>query len=90
MSAGREFDEFMVVYEELAGSRPMYMSLKEHKEGIPRWRLQVFERGTAKIGGDMLILCIENQTKEGCLIEGENRLKKLIRKPEAENRNGGE
>lgn len=72
-------DEFREAYGELAGSRLLYMSMNELKEGIPRWRLQVFEHGTAPQGGDILLLCLEKPTKEECLREGTEKLKELIR-----------
>lgn len=73
--------EFAEAYERLAGSRHTYKSLEHIKTGIPRWRLQVFEKDTATTGGDMLLLCIERPTKEECLIEGIERIKNLIRDP---------
>ena len=76
MSALSEFDE---VYSQLYGSRPLYVSLKHIMTGIPRWRLQVFEEGTAPTGGDMLLLCIERPTEEECLRVGTEELRKLIR-----------
>lgn len=72
-------DEFMAIYEKYAGSRPMNMSLKEIKTGIPRWRLHIFEKGTAPNGGDMELLCIERPTKEECLQEGTRKLKERIK-----------
>lgn len=71
-------EEFAEVYSQISGSRPTYMSLEEIKTGILRWRLQVFEKNTATIGGDMLLLCIEKPTKEECLREGIRKLKNIF------------
>lgn len=75
----KELDEFMAVYKQLSGSRLLYMSLKEIETGIPRWRLQVFEKGTAKTAGDMELICVEKPTKEECLIEGTKKLKNIFK-----------
>lgn len=75
----KEIDEFMAVYDAASGSRPLYMSLKQIETGIPRWRLQVFEKDTATIGGDMLLLCVEKPTEEECLREGTEKLRKLFK-----------
>ena len=72
-------DEFMAVYDAASGSRPLYKSIEEIKTGIPRWRLQVFEKNTASTGGDMLLLCIEKPTEEECLREGTEKLRKLFK-----------
>lgn len=71
--------EFMAVYGEYAGSRPMNMSLKEITTGIPRWRLHIFEKGTAPNGGDMELLCVEKPTKAECLARGTVILKERLR-----------
>ena len=73
MGARSEFDE---VYERFSGSRPMYKILEHIKSGIPRWRLQIFEKNAARTGGDMLHLCGEMPTEEACLAAG---IKELIR-----------
>ena len=75
----KELDEFMEVYDAASGSRPLYMSLKEIKTGKPRWRIQVLEKSTATIGGDMEIIFAEKPTKEECLREGTRKLKKYLR-----------
>lgn len=74
-----ELNEFMAVYEEFAQLRPLYMSFKEIKTGIPRWRLHVFERGTAPTGGDMELLCIEDPDKAECLRRGIKTLKERVK-----------
>lgn len=75
----RAEEEFERVYAELSGSRPLYKSLKHITTGIPRWRLHIFERGTAPNGGDMELLCVEKPTKEECLQEGTRKLKERIK-----------
>ena len=70
-------DEFMALYSQLSGSRPLYMSLEHIKTAIPRWRLQVFEKDTAKTAGDMLLLCVEKPTQEECLRKGVEILKTI-------------
>lgn len=75
MSAKSEFDE---IYSQLSGSRPLYMSLEELKTGIPRWRLQVFEKDAAKTIGDMLLLFVEKPTQEECLRIGIEKLKNML------------
>ena len=70
-------EEFEKIYNQLSGSRNIYMSLKEIKTGIPRWRLSILERGFAPIG-DGELLCIERFTEEECLREGTSRLKKIL------------
>lgn len=72
-------DEFMRIYEEYKGSRPMNMIVRHIDSGIPRWRLHIFEKGTAPAGGDMEILCIEKPTKEECLGRCAEILKERIR-----------
>lgn len=74
-----KIDEFMAVYGVYAGSRPMHMSLKEIKTGILRWRLHIFEKGTAPNGGDMELLCVEKPTKAECLERGISILKERLR-----------
>lgn len=74
-----ELNEFMAVYEEFAQLRPLYMSFKEITTGIPRWRLHVFERGTAPTGGDMEILFIEDPDKAECLRRGIKTLKERVK-----------
>lgn len=74
-----ELDDFMAVYEEFAKLRPLYMSFKEIKTGIPRRRLHVFERGTAPSGGDMELLCIEDPDKSNCLKRGIKTLKERVK-----------
>ena len=75
MNAKNEFEE---IYEQISGSRSIYMSLKEIKTGIPRWRLSILEKGFAPTGGDGELLCIEESTEEKCLREGTRKLKKLF------------
>lgn len=75
MRAEEEFEE---LYSQLSGSRPLYKSLKQITSGIHRWRLHVFERGTAPTGGDREILCVERPTQEECLKEGIKTLKERI------------
>lgn len=72
-------EEFEKVYNQLSGSRALYMSLKEIKTGIPRWRLSILEKGFVPTGGDGELLCIEESTEEECLREGTRRLKKLFK-----------
>lgn len=74
-----ELDNFMAVYEEFAQLRPLYMSFKKIKTGIPRWRLHVLERSTAPTGGDMEILCIEAPNKAECLRRGIKTLKERVK-----------
>lgn len=74
-----EIDNFMAVYEEFARLRPLHMSFKEIKTGIPRWRLHVFEKGAAPTGGDMEILCIENPDKTERLRKGIKTLKERMK-----------
>ncbi len=74
-----ELDNFMAVYEEFAQLRPLYMSFKEIKTGIPRWRLHVFERGTAPTGGDMELIFIEDPDKAECLRRGIKALKERVK-----------
>lgn len=75
----RAEEEFERAYAELSGGRPLYKSLKHITAGIPRWRLHVFEKGTAPTGGDREILCIEKPTQEECLKEGTIKLKERIK-----------
>lgn len=75
----KELDEFMAVYDAFAGSRELYMSLKELTKGIPRWRLHVLEKNTAPNGGDREILCVEHKDKRECLIMATERLKRRMR-----------
>lgn len=74
-----EIDDFMAVYEEFAKLRPLYMSFKEIKTGIPRWRMHIFVRGTAPSGGDMELLCIEDPDKSKCLKRATNTLKERVK-----------
>lgn len=74
-----ELDEFMAVYDAFAGSRHLYMSLKELTKGIPRWRLHVLEKNAAPNGGDREILCVEHENKRECLIIATKRLKQRMR-----------
>ncbi len=74
-----ELENFMAVYEELAKLRPLYMSFKEIKTGIPRWRLHVLERGTAPTGGDMELVFIEDPDKAECLRRGIKALKERVK-----------
>lgn len=74
-----EFNDFMAVYEEFARLRPLYMSFKEIKPGIPRWRMHIFVRGTAPSGGDMELLCIEDSDKSKCLKRATNTLKERVK-----------
>lgn len=76
MRAEEEFEE---VYAKFTGSRPILKMLNHITSGIPRWRLHIFERGTAPNGGDMELLCIEKPTKEECLQEGTRKLKERIK-----------
>ena len=73
------WDEFNEIYESLAGSRPLYRIIKHITTGIPRWRIQILEKGTARIGGDMLLLSIERPTEEECLEAAIEGMKKMIR-----------
>lgn len=74
-----EFDDFMAVYEEFAKLRPLYMSFKEIKTGIQRWRMHIFVRGAAPSGGDRELLCIEDPDKSKCLNRAINTLKERIK-----------
>lgn len=74
-----ELGNFMAVYEEFAKLRPLYMSFKEIKTGIPRWRLHVLERGTAPTGGDMELIFIEDPDKAECLRRGIKALKERVK-----------
>ena len=74
-----ELENFMAVYEEFAKLRPLYMSFKEIKTGIPRWRLHVLERGTAPTGGDMELIFIEDPDKAECLRSGIKALKERVK-----------
>lgn len=76
----RAEEEFERVYAELSGRRPLYKSLKHITAGIPRWRLHVFEKGTAPTGGDRELLCIERPTKEAALAAGGKILRERMRK----------
>ena len=75
----RELDDFMAVYDAFAGSRELYMSLRELTKGIPRWRLHVLEKNAAPNGGDREILCVEHSNKGECLRIDTERLKKRMR-----------
>lgn len=75
----QELDEFMAAYDAFAGSRELYMSLKELTKGIPRWRLHVLEKNTAPNGGDREILCVEHKEKRECLRIATQRLKQRMR-----------
>lgn len=73
-------EEFMKVYEAFKGSRPMKMSMVHLDSGIPRWRIMIFETGTAPSGGDMQLLHAEDPSKEECIrkaIENLNRRMQL-------------
>lgn len=74
-----ELENFMAVYEEFAKLRPLYVSFKEIKTGIPRWRLHVLERGTAPTGGDMELIFIEDPDKAECLRRGIKALKERVK-----------
>lgn len=74
----RTEEEFEELYSQLSGSRPLYKSLKQITSGIPRWRLHVFEKGTAPTGGDREILCIERPIQEECLKEGMQPLRRSM------------
>lgn len=71
-------DEFEEIYNQLSKSRQIYMSLKEIKTGIPRWRLSILEKGFTPTGGDGELLCIERDTEEECMREGIKKMKKLL------------
>lgn len=74
----RTEEEFEKLYAQISGSRPLHKSLKQITSGIPRWRLHVFEKGTAPSGGDRELLCVEKPTKEECLRETARKLKERI------------
>ena len=71
-------DEFMQLYEQFRGSRPMNMSIKEIKAGIRRWRIHIFEKGTAPTGGDRELLFAEDPSKEKCLQKAINIMRRRM------------
>ncbi len=71
-------DEFNEVYKMIAGSRLVYVKIKRLAWGIPRWRLQVFEKDTAPHGGDRELLCVEHQNEEKCFQMAAKELRKRI------------
>ena len=72
-------DEFMRIYEEYKGSRPMYLIVKHIDSGIPRWRIHVFEKGTAPAGGDMELIFAEDPVKEICIHRAIEQIKRRMR-----------
>lgn len=68
----------MKTYEEYRGSRPFNLLFNFIESGIPRWRLHIFEKGTAPSGGDREILMVENKNKEDCLSKAAGILRKRI------------
>ena len=71
-------DEFVKLYEEYRGSRPMRLIFKRIETGIPRWRAHVFEEGTAPTGGDMELLFAEDVNREECLKKAAAMLRRRI------------
>lgn len=74
-----KINDFIAAYEAFAEGRPVNFSFEKIKTGIPRWRMHIFERGTAPTGGDRELLCVEEPTKEGCLKKSIERLQNMMR-----------
>lgn len=74
----QEMNEFMETYGIFAGSRNLYMSMRELKKGIPRWRIHILEKNTAPNGGDRELLCVEHEDKAECLRIATDRLKRRM------------
>lgn len=59
-------DELERLFEEYKGSRPMNMTMEHIETGIPRWRIHIFEKGTAPVG-DREILFVEDKDHNMCI-----------------------
>lgn len=70
--------QFEQIYEEFSAGKDMIKTFEHIDTGIPRWRLHIFEKGTAPSGGDREILMVENKNKEDCLSKAAGILRKRI------------